>query len=145
MHVCPALDDRRQSRAQIAKSSRKRKRKQKKADPAARRAALLAEQDAAFEGAYTAEDLRGLKLQHGAEAFREGTEVVLTLKDRGVLDSDGEDELVNVNMAEADAREERMLAATGGVSKTKNPFAEDDGAFGRSVGVLVSPPSARKV
>ncbi|RZF44531.1 hypothetical protein LSTR_LSTR002304 [Laodelphax striatellus] len=47
--------------------------------------------------AYTNKDLRGLKVEHDIDRFTEGREVVLTLKDRGVLDEDG-DTLVNVNM-----------------------------------------------
>lgn len=91
-----------------AKTKKKQKRKAKrgKAGSASRMAARLAEQDAELDsqGAlYSAADLQGLKLQHSAEAFREGENVVLTLKDRGVLDG-SDDELVNVNLAEADAR-----------------------------------------
>lgn len=47
--------------------------------------------------AYTAKDLKGIKVEHSLEGFDEGKAVILTLKDKEVLDDDG-DVLVNVNM-----------------------------------------------
>lgn len=47
---------------------------------------------------YTDKDLRGLTVQHDIESFAEERDVILTLKDKGVLDEDGDDVLVNVNM-----------------------------------------------
>ncbi|XP_074029658.1 U4/U6.U5 tri-snRNP-associated protein 1 [Leptinotarsa decemlineata] len=46
---------------------------------------------------YTAKHLKGLTVQHDLDSFGEGRSVVLTLKDKGVLEDD-EDVLVNVNM-----------------------------------------------
>lgn len=46
---------------------------------------------------YTARDLRGLKVAHAVTGFDEGTNIILTLKDQGVLDEE-DDTLVNVNM-----------------------------------------------
>ena len=34
---------------------------------------------------YSKSDLRGLKVEHSAERFREGQEVILTLKDSGLF------------------------------------------------------------
>uniref|UniRef100_T1I2N6 U4/U6.U5 tri-snRNP-associated protein 1 n=1 Tax=Rhodnius prolixus TaxID=13249 RepID=T1I2N6_RHOPR len=47
--------------------------------------------------AYTAANLKGLKVEHDLDGFSEGKQVILTLKDKGVLDEE-EDALVNVNM-----------------------------------------------
>ncbi|XP_069695557.1 U4/U6.U5 tri-snRNP-associated protein 1 isoform X5 [Periplaneta americana] len=47
--------------------------------------------------AYTSRDLKGLRVEHAVDHFSEGKTVILTLKDQGVLDEDG-DVLVNVNM-----------------------------------------------
>lgn len=49
------------------------------------------------KAAYTARDLKGLRVEHDVEVFGEGREVVLTLKDKGVLDEE-DDTLVNVNI-----------------------------------------------
>ncbi|KAJ9578722.1 hypothetical protein L9F63_005084, partial [Diploptera punctata] len=51
--------------------------------------------------AYSARDLRGLKVEHSVDHFSEGKSVILTLKDQGVLDEGG-DVLVNVNMIDDD-------------------------------------------
>ncbi|XP_046663789.1 LOW QUALITY PROTEIN: U4/U6.U5 tri-snRNP-associated protein 1-like [Homalodisca vitripennis] len=47
--------------------------------------------------AYTARDLRGLRVEHDVDGFTEGKEIILTLKDKGVLDEE-DDALVNVNL-----------------------------------------------
>lgn len=49
------------------------------------------------KAAYTTRDLKGLRVEHDMDRFGEGKEVVLTLKDKGVLDEE-DDTLVNVNM-----------------------------------------------
>lgn len=46
---------------------------------------------------YTERDLRGLTVQHDLDSFTEERDVILTLKDKGVLDQD-DDVLVNINM-----------------------------------------------
>lgn len=48
---------------------------------------------------YTHKDLRGLTVQHDIESFAEERDVILTLKDKGILDED-DDVLVNVNMVD---------------------------------------------
>lgn len=47
--------------------------------------------------AYRDRDLAGLRVEHDVEQFEEGKSVILTLKDKDVLDDD-DDALVNVNM-----------------------------------------------
>ena len=39
--------------------------------------------------AYTSKDLAGLKVFHGLDEFKEGESVVLTMKDKGILDDKG--------------------------------------------------------
>ncbi|XP_026547791.1 U4/U6.U5 tri-snRNP-associated protein 1-like, partial [Notechis scutatus] len=49
---------------------------------------------------YSAQDLKGLTVEHTIDSFQEGQTVVLTLKDKGVLEEEGGDVLVNVNMVD---------------------------------------------
>lgn len=48
---------------------------------------------------YTEKNLRGLTVDHDLNSFSEGKTVVLTLRDKGVLDEE-DDVLVNVNMVD---------------------------------------------
>lgn len=50
---------------------------------------------------YTERNLKGLQVEHDLESFSEGKSVILTLKDKDVLDEE-EDVLVNVNMVDDD-------------------------------------------
>lgn len=50
---------------------------------------LAQEEELGRASKYGEEDLAGLKVAHGAEAFEEGEDVVLTLKDSRVLDDEG--------------------------------------------------------
>ncbi|XP_069063948.1 U4/U6.U5 tri-snRNP-associated protein 1 [Pleurodeles waltl] len=82
-------------------------------DMAERRAKLLQEMDEEFgvsnlvekafgqkkEG-YSSRDLQGLTVEHSIDSFQEGHTVVLTLKDKGVLEEDDSDVLVNVNIVD---------------------------------------------
>eukprot|EP00899_Mesostigma_viride_P029144 jgi/Mesvir1/9414/Mv01517-RA.1 len=93
---------------------------------AAEMAARLAEQDEIADdrsdseeeerpGRYSAKDLKGLKIRHGADALRDGQEMILTLKDSAVI-ADGdineeEDELENVSVAEQKKREKARREA----------------------------------
>lgn len=47
---------------------------------------------------YTDKDLKGLQVDHDVDSFAEEKTVILTLKDKDVLDEDVDDVLVNVNM-----------------------------------------------
>ncbi|KAM9302149.1 U4/U6.U5 tri-snRNP-associated protein 1 [Gastrophryne carolinensis] len=79
-------------------------------EKAEQRAKLLAEMDEEFgvsnlveeefgqKKNYTSTDLQGLTVEHQLDSFTEGQSVILTLKDKGVLDEDDSDVLVNVNM-----------------------------------------------
>ncbi|XP_051900915.1 U4/U6.U5 tri-snRNP-associated protein 1 [Pristis pectinata] len=91
---------------------------QKEKEMAEKRARLLEEMDEEFgvsnlieeelrtkkQTAYTSQDLKGLTVQHDIKAFKEGEAVVLTLKDRGVLDEE-DDVLVNVNILDKERAE----------------------------------------
>ena len=58
---------------------------------------------------YTSQDLSGLRVEHDIERFEEGRNVVLTLKDKGILDEDDDDDvLVNVNI-EDDERADKNV------------------------------------
>lgn len=57
---------------------------------------------------YTERNLRGLKVEHNIENFDEGQTIILTLKDKNVLDDDN-DVLVNVNMKD-DERYKKSLS-----------------------------------
>ncbi|TNN89664.1 U4/U6.U5 tri-snRNP-associated protein 1 [Liparis tanakae] len=57
--------------------------------------------------AYTARDLKGLKVQHKVDAFNEGQTVILTLQDKGVLEEE-EDVLVNVGMVDKEHAEKNV-------------------------------------
>ncbi|ESN94957.1 hypothetical protein HELRODRAFT_102759 [Helobdella robusta] len=49
---------------------------------------------------YRSKDLQGLKIEHSDGNFKENKEVILTLKDKLILDEDDEDVLINVNMVD---------------------------------------------
>nr|XP_016854475.1 PREDICTED: U4/U6.U5 tri-snRNP-associated protein 1 [Anolis carolinensis] len=49
---------------------------------------------------YSSRDLKGLTVEHTIDSFQEGETVILTLKDKGVLEEKGGDVLVNVNMVD---------------------------------------------
>ncbi|KFM77608.1 U4/U6.U5 tri-snRNP-associated protein 1, partial [Stegodyphus mimosarum] len=61
----------------------------------------LVEEEFDKKKAYTSQDLKGLTIGHDADAFKEGHQVILTLKDKGVLEED-EDVLENVNIVDSE-------------------------------------------
>lgn len=50
--------------------------------------------------AYTDNNLKGLRVAHDVSEFAEGKSIILTLKDQYVLDEEGEDTLINVNIVD---------------------------------------------
>lgn len=90
----PSTDDNLDAKSWIKKQ--KKREKQRAREIAAMQARDKEEQDRLM---YGEEDLAGLKVGHGVEEFEEGEDVILTLKDTGVLEG-GEDELQNVNLVE---------------------------------------------
>lgn len=90
----PSTDDSLDAKSWIKRQ--KKREKQRAREIAAMQARDKEEQDRLM---YGEEDLAGLKVGHGVEEFEEGEDVILTLKDTGVLEG-GEDELQNVNLVE---------------------------------------------
>ncbi len=62
---------------------------------------------------YTSKDLTGIKILHKEDTFKEGRDVVLTLKDSTVLDEDNGDVLVNVNMIDDEHASKNVLLKKG--------------------------------
>ncbi|KAI2651284.1 U4 tri-snRNP-associated 1 [Labeo rohita] len=93
----------------------------KEKEMAEKRAKLLEEMDEEFgvsnlveqefaqdkRDAYGSRDLKGLKVQHKMESFKEGETVVLTLEDKGVLEEE-EDVLVNVGLIDKEKAEKNV-------------------------------------
>lgn len=93
----------------------------KEKELAEKRAKLLEEMDEEFgvsslveedfaqsrKEAYTARDLKGLKVQHKVDSFNEGQTVILTLEDKGVLE-EKEDVLVNVGLVDKEKAEKNV-------------------------------------
>ncbi|KAJ3366512.1 hypothetical protein GGF32_005514 [Allomyces javanicus] len=63
---------------------------------------------AAPKSEYTSKDLAGLKVTHKLDDLNEGDEMVLTLKDKGVLDEDDEDELENATLRDVEKAQEAV-------------------------------------
>ncbi|XP_051533580.1 U4/U6.U5 tri-snRNP-associated protein 1-like [Myxocyprinus asiaticus] len=110
----PWLDD---TAAWVEKSRKLAKEK----ELAEKRAKLLEEMDEEFgvsnlveqefaqekREAYSSRDLKGLKVQHKVESFREGDTIVLTLQDKGVLEEE-EDVLVNVGLVDKEKADKNV-------------------------------------
>ncbi|KAK9369340.1 SART-1 protein [Lipomyces kononenkoae] len=81
---------------------------------------------------YTAADLKGLKVGHSLEDIVDGEEVILTLKDRNVLD-EGEDELVSLAL-----EEHAKTAQNIENRKRKGRYTgfEDEDSLGEKKGIL---------
>ncbi|XP_041840167.1 U4/U6.U5 tri-snRNP-associated protein 1 [Melanotaenia boesemani] len=93
----------------------------KEKEMAEKRAKLLEEMDQEFgvsslveeefaqskQDSYTSRDLKGLKVQHKVESFSEGSTVILTLQDKGVLEEE-EDVLVNVGLVDKEKAEKNV-------------------------------------
>lgn len=93
----------------------------KEKEMAEKRAKLLEEMDEEFgvsslveedfaqsrKEAYTARDLKGLKVQHKVESFTEGQSAILTIQDKGVLEEE-EDVLINVEMVDKEKAEKNV-------------------------------------
>ncbi|KAL6110896.1 sart1 [Pungitius sinensis] len=93
----------------------------KEKEMADKRAKLLEEMDEEFgvsslveeefaqkkKESYTAQDLKGLKVQHKVDSFNEGQTVILTLQDKGVLEEE-EDVLVNVGLVDKEKADKNV-------------------------------------
>ncbi|KAI0300922.1 SART-1 family-domain-containing protein [Russula brevipes] len=83
-----------------------KKSKKREKELAKKRQAELESMDKAFQEEYTERDLEGLKVSHDLSQLEDGESHVLTLKDSRILDNE-DDELQNVEIAEADRTKER--------------------------------------
>ncbi|VDN26977.1 unnamed protein product [Dibothriocephalus latus] len=124
--------------------------KEKERRAAEEREKLLSEMDEEFgvsqlvqaklsaSNEYASRDLEGLKVEHKADRLIESGPIILTLKDKGVLDEDADDVLVNVNIiddekAEKNRENKRKTAGLGGILQDE----DDDVIMGlRAKGVL---------
>ncbi|KAI9633988.1 SART-1 protein [Dioszegia hungarica] len=112
----------------------KKRAKDNERDMAQRRAKDMEEQDAAE---YGERDVAGLKVNHAADDFETGEEVILTLKDSRVLAGD-EDELQNVNLIEDEvlkaAKERKRKAQAAYTGYDDEEF--DEGRIGQKADIL---------
>jgi U4/U6.U5 tri-snRNP-associated protein 1 len=123
------------SQEEDLKSWVKRSKKQAR-ELAARRAKELELQDQQFQDAYaectvspvstlTTADLAGMRVAHDYGDIEEGQEMVLTIKDKGVLDDDDEgDELISTTLAERERLRENLENK---IKKPKyDPYAQEE-------------------
>ena len=86
------------------------------------------------QNAYREKDLRGLTVGHSLDMIKEGTQVILTLRDVDLLDEDAhEDILENVNILDEEKAAENVLNKKLG-KRDYNPY--DDGPDGAGVNLL---------
>ncbi|KAH8994948.1 SART-1 family-domain-containing protein [Lactarius akahatsu] len=83
-----------------------KKSKKREKELAKKRQAELESMDKVFQEEYTEKDLEGLKVSHDFSKLEDGESHILTLKDSRILDNE-DDELQNVEMAEAEKTKER--------------------------------------
>ena len=104
------------------KSWIKRTKKQERAS-AAKREQEFETQDQVFEESYTSSQLDGLTVGHDFADIEEGEDMILTIKDKDILDED-DDELISTALAEKQRLKENLENK---VKKPKyDPYAEDD-------------------
>ncbi|XP_047137880.1 U4/U6.U5 tri-snRNP-associated protein 1 isoform X1 [Hydra vulgaris] len=84
---------------------------------------------------YTSKDLKGLKVEHKGKAFQDG-EVVLTLKDKGILDEDNEDVLMNINIQEEEKAKKNVYNRTHKPGYRAYDEVDDDTGLLKIKGVL---------
>ena len=101
----------------------KQKKRQKKIEKARKLEQELAEREQAAE--YTSKDLAGLKVAHEVDAFDEGDEQVLVLKDATIGENEAEgDELENPDLREREKLSERLELKK--KARVYDPNADDD-------------------
>ena len=101
-----------------------KKTKRREKELAAQRAKELESQDKLFQEEYTEKDLEGLKVGHDFGDIEEGEGVILTIKDRDILDDDESgDELISTSLAEKERLKEHL---DNKIRKPKyDPYAEE--------------------
>eukprot|EP00056_Hartaetosiga_gracilis_P011895 m.184494 g.184494 ORF g.184494 m.184494 type:complete len:760 (-) comp13597_c2_seq4:751-3030(-) len=106
---------------------KRNRRKQKELEAAKKQSEKLAEQDEEL-GTYTAEDLKGMRVDHDIDELTEGKDVILTFEDKGVLDVD-EAKLVNVNIAEDAHTKRKLLESRHGAGYDPKKGVDDEDEF----------------
>ncbi|KAF2089920.1 hypothetical protein K490DRAFT_36100 [Saccharata proteae CBS 121410] len=99
------------------------KKRQKKIEKARRLEQELAEREQQAE--YTSADLAGVKVAHELDAFDEGGEQILTLKDAAVDDDEAADELEAADLREVEKANERLESKKRKRVYDPNETAED--------------------
>lgn len=101
-----------------------KKTKRREKELAAQRARELESQDKLFQEEYTERDLEGLKVGHDFGDIEEGEGMILTIKDRDILDDDASgDELISTSLAAKERLKENL---DNKIRKPKyDPYAEE--------------------
>ena len=86
----------------------------------------------ARQRAYKETDLKGMAVSHSFDSIKEGQAVVLTLKDKEVLDDEEEDVLENVNIVDEEKAAENVSNKKKG-KQDYNPYEIDDDSDGRNL------------
>ncbi|PWZ02037.1 hypothetical protein BCV70DRAFT_198315 [Testicularia cyperi] len=107
--------------------------KKRAKEHAARRAKELEAQQAREQEAYGASDLAGLRVAHDFDAFEEGEERVLTLRDTGVLD-EADDELMDLELDQEER--DRLNAERKKGLKDYSGLDDDEVSTGRKRSIL---------
>lgn len=81
---------------------------------------------------YKERDLRGLKVGHAETSFQEGSQVILTLQDKAVLDDEEEDTLINVNLIDTEKAAENVENKKKG-KNLYNPYDDGDEVEGKNL------------
>ncbi|KAG9243966.1 SART-1 protein [Calycina marina] len=103
----------------------KQKKRQKEIEKARNREQELAEAEVAAAAEYTVKDLAGVKVGHELDAFEEGEEQILTLKDHTIDENEEEgDELENLTLRERERLNENLDRKK---KKTYDPLSSLDG------------------
>lgn len=91
------------------------------------------EQESRIQRAYRQEHLKGLTVAHSVDTVKEGTQVVLTLRDKDILGEENEDVLENVNLVDDEKAAENVINRKRGINDY-NPY--DLGEDGEGKGML---------
>ena len=86
----------------------------------------------ARQRAYRETDLKGMAVSHSFDSIKEGQAVVLTLKDKEVLDDEEEDVLENVNIVDEEKAAENVSNKKKG-KQDYNPYEVEDDSDGRNL------------
>ena len=75
---------------------------------------------------YSSRDLKGIKVEHDLESFKEGRSVILTLKDQSILDETAGEVLINVNLEEEEKAAKIQEAKKKKMKDDYQPYDDDE-------------------